>query len=54
MNNVMFVKRAVLVGAMAASMAFAQKPKPVDDGTLRTAAPDEWVTYGRDYAETHF
>ena len=26
----------------------------VDDGALRTANPAEWLTYGRDYAETHF
>jgi quinohemoprotein ethanol dehydrogenase len=46
--------RLVVLGAMAAWTAFAPRSKPVDDSTLRTAAPDEWVTYGRDYAETHF
>jgi quinohemoprotein ethanol dehydrogenase len=30
--------------------------KPIDDATLRVAASNagEWLTYGRDYAETHF
>jgi quinohemoprotein ethanol dehydrogenase len=50
----LFGNRAVLLVVMAASMASAQKSKPVDDSTLRTAAPEEWLTYGRDYAETHF
>lgn len=39
---------------MAGSIVLAQKSRPVDDGTLRKASPDEWVTYGRDYSETHF
>ena len=38
----------------AVSMMLGQKPKPVDDNNLRKAAPDEWITYGRDYSETHF
>jgi quinohemoprotein ethanol dehydrogenase len=41
------------LGAIAARVTFAQS-KLVDDSTLLNAAPDEWVTYGRDYAETHF
>jgi quinohemoprotein ethanol dehydrogenase len=34
----------------------AQQPKWVDDAALRNAGAngDEWLTYGRDYAETHF
>src|ERR1700722_4490450 len=35
-------------------LGLAQQPKPADDSALRKAAPDEWVTYGHDYAETHF
>ena len=37
-------------------MAVAQQPKRVDDNALKNAAKngDEWLTYGRDYAETHF
>jgi quinohemoprotein ethanol dehydrogenase len=44
------------LGAMAAcfGLALAQQPKRVDDNALRKAVPDEWVTYGHDYAETHF
>src|SRR5215470_18321050 len=43
----------VFVGAW---MALAQQPKRIDDTALKNAAKDgdEWVTYGRDYAETHF
>jgi glucose dehydrogenase len=26
----------------------------VDDITLATAPPEEWLSHGRDYAETHF
>src|SRR5579862_3288740 len=49
-----FCNRIAIFSALAASVALAQKPKAVDDASLRKAAPDEWVTYGRDYAETHF
>src|ERR1700733_11533118 len=39
---------------LAASTAFGQKR--VDDSALKNAAKngDEWLTYGRDYAETHY
>jgi quinohemoprotein ethanol dehydrogenase len=40
-----------------ASVCFAQtKGSPVDDAALRGAAnaPDQWITIGRDYAETRF
>ena len=47
--------------AMTATLALsacsgAKKVTRVDDGALRRAAssPDEWLTVGRDYAETHF
>jgi glucose dehydrogenase len=44
-----FIRRNRLV-------AGAQQAKRVDDTALRNAAknPDEWITYGRDYAETHY
>jgi quinohemoprotein ethanol dehydrogenase len=44
---------AVLV---AVSSGSAQQPKRVDTNALKNAAKngDEWVTYGRDYAETHY
>ena len=39
-----------------ANYAKAQQAKKVDNNALRSAAKngDEWVTYGRDYAETHY
>jgi PQQ-dependent dehydrogenase (methanol/ethanol family) len=36
---------------MHAARAAAQR---VDEGALLRAAPQEWLTYGRDYAETHY
>jgi len=50
---------ACLVAALALASwhALAQQgTRLVDDAALKTAAskPDEWLTYGRDYAETHF
>src|SRR6202046_4738316 len=54
-------KHLRLVGAalaLCAGSATAQTTsnKRIDDKTLRDAAKngDEWVTYGRDYAETHY
>jgi quinohemoprotein ethanol dehydrogenase len=45
-------KTRLLLLSVALSVSAAQ----VDDGRLRNAGRngDEWVTYGRDYAETHF
>ena len=60
------VAKVLLVGAAVAATAFlipAQQPRPtaakqtkVNDAALRNAAKnaEEWVTYGRDYSETHF
>ncbi len=48
--------RSILL-ALIALVAVAQKPaRPVDDNALKSAPknPDEWLTYGRDYAETHY
>jgi quinohemoprotein ethanol dehydrogenase len=48
---------AALPLALATSLCFGQtKPVPVDDAALRGAAssPDQWLTIGRDYAETRF
>jgi quinohemoprotein ethanol dehydrogenase len=54
-NRMRYVGAAV---GLCASIAIAQTAsnKRIDDKTLRDAAKngDEWVTYGRDYAETHF
>src|ERR1700734_787068 len=49
-----FPKLLLLAPVFAACVALAQQPKRVDDAALRKAASDEWVTYGHDYAETHF
>jgi quinohemoprotein ethanol dehydrogenase len=45
-----------LVLWMCAASAFGQQVKRVDDSALKNAAKngDEWLTYGRDYAETHY
>jgi len=47
---------STLLMAACAGMALtlsAQAPRQVDDATLLKPAAGEWVTYGRDYAETH-
>jgi quinohemoprotein ethanol dehydrogenase len=45
-----------LLVTLAACLAMAQQPGRVDANALKNAAKngDEWVTYGRDYAETHY
>ena len=46
---------AGLMLALAASGVRAQKAQSVDDTALKNAAAnDEWLTYGHDYAETHY
>lgn len=44
------------IGAGSFSLTGQQRTAPsrIDDAALRTAAPAEWLTYGRDYAETHY
>ncbi|MBX5461537.1 MAG: PQQ-dependent dehydrogenase, methanol/ethanol family [Steroidobacteraceae bacterium] len=47
----------ILIIGLAASICSGEaKPAQVDDAALRNAAsaPDEWITIGRDYAETRF
>ncbi len=46
----------LLVILLAVCAAQAQQKTQVDDKALKNAAKngDEWLTYGRDYAETHF
>jgi quinohemoprotein ethanol dehydrogenase len=41
---------------LTVSVLLAQQKRQVDDKALKSAgqAGDEWLTYGRDYAETHF
>ena len=55
--NIFFIALALQFGfgnAMAQNPS--RKAKPVDDNALRRAGqnPDEWLSYGRDYAETHY
>jgi quinohemoprotein ethanol dehydrogenase len=46
---------AGLMFALAASTVLAQKTQRVDDSALKNAAAsDDWLTYGHDYAETHY
>ncbi len=46
----------VTMAVVAAWIAGAQQSRKVDSGALKNAAKngDEWLTYGRDYAETHY
>jgi PQQ-dependent dehydrogenase (methanol/ethanol family) len=58
----MFTARFAVVALFAAGLMTGActtreaEPYVVDDASLRSAAaaPDEWLTTGRDYAETHF
>src|SRR5689334_21537121 len=51
-----FSARWIGVAALAALGAVSlhgQQPRVVDDAMLLKPADGEWITYGRDYAETH-
>jgi glucose dehydrogenase len=58
MRNTMWMRRRWFAGAVfvVVSAVSAQQPNRVDTNALKNAAKngDEWVTYGRDYAETHY
>ena len=41
------------LSTIAAVAAFAQDGRKVADATLLRPPVEEWITYGRDYAETH-
>ncbi|MGC4081557.1 MAG: PQQ-dependent dehydrogenase, methanol/ethanol family [Vicinamibacterales bacterium] len=47
---------AAVLAALAGAALSGQQSKQVDNQALRAAAAngDEWLTYGRDYAETHY
>jgi PQQ-dependent dehydrogenase (methanol/ethanol family) len=46
---------AMLIAGAGWIPLFSQPaPRRVDDAALRAAPPNEWLTYGRDYAETHY
>ncbi|MEW6319519.1 MAG: PQQ-dependent dehydrogenase, methanol/ethanol family [Acidobacteriota bacterium] len=42
-----------LAAGLVAALGLSAQSREVDDATLRTPPPEAWVTYGRDYAETH-
>jgi quinohemoprotein ethanol dehydrogenase len=44
---------AAVAACVAAVAVQAQAPRKVDEATLLKAPVEEWVSYGRDYAETH-
>jgi glucose dehydrogenase len=46
----------VIVATLTAWIASGRQPGKVDTSALRNAGKngDEWLSYGRDYAETHF
>ncbi len=52
----LYILCAVLCLSAWIGVAQTSSNKPIDDAALRNAAKsgDEWLTYGRDYAETHF
>jgi len=52
----LYRKGCLLLAVLAAGVVLAQNRRSVDDNSLKNAARngDEWLTYGRDYAETHF
>src|SRR5690349_4408237 len=49
----MFV-RPSLVASLTLLMPIAAAGQAVDDARIVQAAASEWLSYGRDYAETHY
>ena len=45
---------AAVLAAFSAFLLMAQQPATVTSAMLTKAPAGEWLTYGRDYAETHF
>lgn len=45
--------RLVVPACFVAAAGLTAQPREVDDRLLLDPPPDAWVTYGRDYAETH-
>jgi quinohemoprotein ethanol dehydrogenase len=52
----LYRRGGLLLTVLAVGVVLAQNKRSVDDNSLKNAAKngDEWLTYGRDYAETHF
>ena len=48
--------KTIVFGLMLTVLLSGSSNKPVDQNALKRAAsqPNEWLTYGRDYAETHY
>jgi quinohemoprotein ethanol dehydrogenase len=44
---------AIAGGALATLAVSAQQPRPVDDAALVAPPGGDWLSHGRDYAETH-
>ena len=44
---------AALAVSLAAVSVSGQQPRQVDDAMLMKPADGDWITYGRDQAETH-
>ena len=44
----------LILGTLATLTAFATQRRRVDDGALKRPAPEEWLTYGLNYAETRY
>src|SRR6202789_2566789 len=55
-SNRMHALRIGFAMLICVATSFGQQGKRVDDSALKNAAKngDEWLTYGRDYAETHY
>jgi len=43
-----------VLAALSAGVLAQSRPAPVTDRSLRAAPAAEWLSYGRDYAETHY
>ncbi|MEJ2239386.1 MAG: hypothetical protein P8X82_13885, partial [Gemmatimonadales bacterium] len=44
----------LVLGMSMTGMVLGRQSQVVDDQALRSAKAEEWLTYGRDYAETHY
>ena len=51
-TGIWFTLLTAACGAAALTLS-AQAPRQVDDAALLKPPVEEWITYGRDYAETH-
>lgn len=54
MRNSIPVGLVVLAGLLPANATYLSAQQPIDDALLEAAPPADWLTYGRDYAETRY